>query len=172
MGFWTQAADGGYEKMSEGIHWLRIIKTKWEKKDGSEYRSKEGDLQMLLIVENQDAEQGTIMVTLSEKAAWVLARLLKHSGANLDRMEAEGVTLANFTNQKFADTQLVGRQFWGECKHKGTNANITTIAEEDVSASDLKKKGVSSQHQEPNRQQRPAPQQGNHQPIDDPSIPF
>jgi hypothetical protein len=117
--------------------------------------------------------QSRILVTLSHAGGWVLAQMLEHSGADLDRMEREGVDVSHFEDVNFASKQLVGRKFWGHCEHKGEYANVRSVAEQDVPPGDLARasRGAPSAPAK-----APAPRQAPpsepHQPVEDSDIPF
>lgn len=169
---WKKAAEG-QSKMSEGFHYLTISKLGFTDKDGAQLASKQGEPQIRVFVTNQDGEGGRILVTLSKNGAWVLAQMLEHAGADLERMEAAGVEPASFEDAAFASKQLLGRKFWGQCEHKGEYANIRSVSVDDVPPGELRKSGIVGQHQA-TRQPAPAAtaQQGSHQAVEEDAIPF
>jgi hypothetical protein len=169
---WKQAAQGA-PKMSEGYHLLKVMRVSNEGKEGEVMRSKSGDPQLRVTVANAKGEQSRILVTLSHAGGWVLAQMLEHSGADLDRMEREGVDVSNFEDIDFATQQLVGRKFWGHCEHKGEYANVRSVAEQDVPPGDLAKasRGPQQQTSHPPAS-RQAPPSEPHQPVDSDNIPF
>ncbi|MFH1418781.1 MAG: hypothetical protein ABII12_10925 [Planctomycetota bacterium] len=74
--------------------------------------SKSGHPQIMLVFQDREAREITQMITLSETAAWVLARILGccDPPANLARMESDGVEPEHFADEGFADRILLDRQ--------------------------------------------------------------
>jgi hypothetical protein len=72
----------------------------------------------MLIFADGEGREASQMVTLSEKAGWVLARLLSAAGADMKRMKVDGVLPRDFTNQEFARANLVGRRLKVDLKYK------------------------------------------------------
>jgi len=131
---WNGAAqsEGGdhAEKIPNGVHDLEIIKLVYGKSDGTQFRSRAGDQQIMLILRDAVGREASLMITLSFKAGWVLAKILDAAGANLAAMSAEGVTPKSFEDEVFAEANLIGRRFRGEVKWSqsrtgGEYANIT-----------------------------------------------
>lgn len=111
MGYdWGKASEGGQaEQIPAGQHQLKIVKVVFGKKDGTKFASSNGDPQIMVVfADNQDREAAQ-MVTLSEKAGWVLASILKAAGADMAKMTERGITPAKFAEEKFAEAQLIGR---------------------------------------------------------------
>lgn len=122
MGFdWEQEAakEGGdyAEPLSAGVHDVEITRVLFGSKGGGPFRSRAGDAQIMLIFADREGRECAQMVTLSEKAAWVLARLLSAAGANLARMKADGVEPKAFADDRFAVANLVGRRLRIDVKY-------------------------------------------------------
>lgn len=115
MGFnWKDKAneEGGQyaDPLPDGVHDVEIIRVVFSKKDGEAFRSKSGDPQIMLIFADAEGREASQMVTLSFRAAWVLAKILDAAGADLDAMEGDGVEPKDFAGEAFANANLVGRQ--------------------------------------------------------------
>jgi len=119
---WEKAAaqeSGEYaERIPAGVHDVRIIRVLFGSKGGGLFRSRAGDPQLMLIFADREGREASQMVTLSEKAGWVLARLLSAAGADMARMKADGILPRDFTNQEFARANLVGRCLKVDLKYK------------------------------------------------------
>jgi len=111
---WNQAAhqEGGEyaEKLPDGKHPVEITRVVFGKKDGTLFKSKGGDPQIMLIFADELGREALQMVTLSFKAGFILAKILEAAGADLDHMTADGVTPRSFAEPEFANANLVGRQ--------------------------------------------------------------
>ena len=128
---WQQKADseGGEraEKIPGGVHDLKIIKVVFGKKDGHAFQSKSGDPQIMVVVTDAQGREAAQMYTLSDKAGWTLAKLLGAAGANLTRMETDGVEIGAFAEPSFATQNLVGRTLRAEVKWVDGYSEITPI---------------------------------------------
>jgi hypothetical protein len=111
---WEKAAaqEGGEyaERIPAGVHDVEIRRVLFGSKGGGLFRSRAGDAQIMLIFADREGRECTQMVTLSEKAGWVLARLLSAAGADMARMKADGILPRDFANPEFARANLVGRR--------------------------------------------------------------
>ena len=119
---WEKAASqesGDYaERMPAGIHDVEVKRVLFGSKGGGLFKSRAGDPQIMLIFADREGREASQMVTLSEKAGWVLARLLSAAGADMARMKTDGVLPRDFTNQEFARANLVGRRLKVDLKYK------------------------------------------------------
>jgi hypothetical protein len=129
----TQAASGNYaERIPAGVHDVAIKRLLSGSKKGGAFRSRDGDPQIMLIFADGEGREASQMVTLSEKAGWVLARLLSAAGADMARMKADGVLPHDFANQEFARANLVGRRLRVDLRYKAGNdgkeyADVTPV---------------------------------------------
>jgi hypothetical protein len=114
----TQAASDYAERIPPGTHDVEIRRVLFGSKKGGAFRSRDGDPQIMLIFIDRQGREASQMVTLSEKAGWVLARLLSAAGADMKRMKADGVLPRDFANQEFARANLVGRRLRVDLKYK------------------------------------------------------
>jgi hypothetical protein len=138
---WIEKADSEGQQadlMPEDTHLAKIVNFYHGKKDGSKtFASKGGDPQVLLIFQNRDGEQATQMVTLSEKAAWVMAKILKAASVDLAEMQASGVDISSFADPDICRKYLVDRKLWIEVTHTQsgdkTYTNCKPVLETDVS---------------------------------------
>lgn len=130
---WREEAEGAgqSDKLSPGYHRVRGAKVVMGKGSGL-FKSKKGDPQIMLVVENEDGQEGTQMFTLSDKASWTLARWLSRCGVDLSAMEAEGVEPKHFTNEEIAKQYLVGKECWVLVEEDGQYLRLTPVKEEEV----------------------------------------
>lgn len=159
---WEAAASGegggsDSPKMEPGYHKAKCVKVMRETKKSGELKSKAGDPQLLTIWQNAQGEEATCTLTLTEKAGFVLAKLLSYAGADLARMKEAGVTPASFEKQEFAEKNLLNRECWINAFMNGQYLNIGFVKEDDVPPQFLKGGGAS----DPNKQD-----------VDDDEIPF
>lgn len=141
MGFnWKAAASGEQaEKMEAGWHRVTCVKVMRSNKDGEEYvSSKNNAPQVYTVWRNAEGQEALVVFTLSESAGWVLAQCLEACGADLERMEKEGVGVGDFENVDFAKKQLLDRQGWALCEVKGKYPNLSFAPESDVPVDKLK----------------------------------
>lgn len=138
MGYdWSESAEGGGsgDKMEPGIYKVTGNAVIRGSKKG-DFKSKKGDAQIMLVVENEDGAEAATMFTLSEKAAWTLARWLARCGVDLKAMQAEGIEPTHFGNTDIAEKYLVGASCW--CRVElGTDPkyrDLTPIKEEEARA--------------------------------------
>lgn len=119
---WEKAAtqEGGdyAERIPAGVHDVEIRRVLFGSKKGGAFRSRDGDPQIMLIFSDREGREASQMVTLSDKAGWVLARLLSAAGADMKRMKADGVLPRDFANQEFARANLVGRRLRADIQYK------------------------------------------------------
>lgn len=139
---WSEEAEGGgqSDKLPVGYHRVRGTKVVMGKGSGR-FKSKKGDPQIMLVVENEDGQEGAQMFTLSEKASWTLARWLSRCGVDLKAMEAEGVEPRHFTNEEIAKQYLVGKECWVLAEQDGAYVRLTPVKEEEVDLANSTAKG-------------------------------
>jgi len=111
---WDKAANGEGSgqaaKLEKGEHNVEITRVLFGKKDGTEFRSKAGDPQIMVIFADNGGREAGLMVTLSIKAGFRLAQILSAAGANVQRMTAAKITPMHFAEAEFATKNLIGRQ--------------------------------------------------------------
>lgn len=98
------------DKLPAGQHQVQIVRLLRGRRNGGEFVSKAGDPQLMVIFADEAGREAGTLVTLSEAAGWVLAKILSAAGANLKRMSEAGVTPAKFADLAWAEPQLVGRK--------------------------------------------------------------
>lgn len=103
---------------------LRIAKVIYGKKGGAPFKSKSGDPQIMAIFEDTDGNEASQMFTLSDKAAWVLARLLSRCGVDLDTLRADGIDPKHFVDKAICDKYLVGKSCRCNVTYNGEYANV------------------------------------------------
>jgi hypothetical protein len=114
----TQQGGDYAERIPSGVHDVEIKRLLFGSKKGGAFRSRDGDPQIMLIFADREGREASQMVTLSDKAGWVLARLLSAAGADMKRMKADGVLPRDFANQEFARANLVGRRLSADIQYK------------------------------------------------------
>jgi hypothetical protein len=109
---WTQMEDGPgpRERIPAGKHTVKIVDVIGEGRSGP-FMSRDGAKQVLLVMQDAQQREATQMLTLSEKAAWVVRGLVQACTPpfNLEAMERAGIELAHFANVEWAKLQLVNR---------------------------------------------------------------
>jgi hypothetical protein len=109
---WEDQSEGPQraERIPPGTHRVRIAKVVYEKR-GEPLRSKAGAPQILIVFQDAQAREGSMVITLSPQAFWVLRKLLQccHPPINLARMKQDGIEPTRFAEPKFADRQLLNR---------------------------------------------------------------
>jgi hypothetical protein len=113
MGFdWKQASEGSGRgpKLPVGKHEVRIEDIRYEGRSGP-FISNGGDPQILVVFRDRNGNEVGQMMTLSEKAAWVLSNVMNacRPEINLSKMTTDGVEPKHFANQEFSDSVLLGR---------------------------------------------------------------
>ena len=135
---WSKAADGDVIKLPVGYHRCTCTKVARANKEGVEYTSTDGDPQLLTVWENADGESAVSVFTLTNKAAWTLAQMLKFSGANIEKMEADNITPRHFEDIEFSKKKILGRGCWVRAKPNGKYINIDFVEESTVPVDILK----------------------------------
>jgi hypothetical protein len=108
-------------RLVPGSQRLKIVKIVFGKKgkDGQTelFKSDKGDPQIMCIYGDAHGREGAEMYTLSEAAGWKLAKVLAAAGANVEKMDAAGITPASFAEERFANANLVGRELTAEVSY-------------------------------------------------------
>jgi hypothetical protein len=109
---WTQTEDGpgARERIPAGKHTVKIVDVIGEGRSGP-FLSRDGAKQVLLVMQDAQQREVTQMLTLSDKAAWVVRGLVQACMPpfNLEAMERAGIELAHFGNVEWSKLQLVNR---------------------------------------------------------------
>lgn len=115
MASWVESlkSEGGEkaEKIPSGQHAVEITDIVFGSKKGGAFASKAGDPQIMLIFSDSQGREAAQMVTLSEKAKFVLAKILEAGGADLRKMDEKGITPQKFAEERFATINLKGKKF-------------------------------------------------------------
>ena len=113
---WTHAEQGDpqaqTERLPEGWHRVRITRIVTHRSTGEPFTSRKGDPQIMAVFADDRGREATQMYTLSDAAAWTLARLLSRIGHDLDTLQEEGVEPRHFADRRFAEDRLLGRAVW------------------------------------------------------------
>ena len=111
---WTHAERGEAqaERLPDGWHAVRIARIVTHRSSGEPFTSRKGDPQIMVVFADERDREATQMYTLSEAAAWTLARLLSRTGNDLERIKEEGVEPGHFADRRFAESKLLGRRCW------------------------------------------------------------
>jgi len=135
---WTKEAqsDGPTqtEKLPSGTHDVEITRVVFGPKDGPPFASRNGDPQIMVIFADNEGREASQMVTLSRKAGWVLAKVLRAADVHLSKMTADGIKPADFANPQFATANLVSRRLrvrveWARSERDGKDyADVMPVA--------------------------------------------
>lgn len=109
QGWQKEAEKAGAEKLPLGTHDVKIVRLVWEKQ-GEPMLSQSGDVQFMVIFQDAAQREAALTITLSAKAAWVLARLCSRAGMDLAKMDEAGVGLDRFEDREFANKNLLNRE--------------------------------------------------------------
>lgn len=103
---------GGAARIQPGQHHVRIVRVATTDRQGVPYASRDGDPQIRLTFQDAEAHETYLMVTLSERAGWVLAKVFAACDppCNLSRMTTDGLEPGHFADQNFATELLVDRE--------------------------------------------------------------
>ncbi len=120
------------EQMPAGTHDVELVRVVFGGK-GRRFQSNKGDPQIMCIFADAENREAAQMYTCSEKAGWMLAKLLSAAGANVQRMTASGVKPEDFADQDFAEKNLVGRKLRVQVSWDSKGyASVTPVRKEAV----------------------------------------
>lgn len=127
MGFWTDAEQGGEasEKSAPGWHRYKVTSVLRGSKART-FKSSKGDPQLMVVLTDEEGGEATAMFTLSERAAWSLAKFLSRAGVDLEQLDRDGVDLESWTDESFARRRLDGLLVWAHCEHEEVGAKVYT----------------------------------------------
>lgn len=128
---------------------LKVDRVIFSAKGGGGFVTKDNDPQIMVIFTDTNGNEASEMITLSEKAAFKLSQILRASGADLDRMDAQGVTPEQFAYSEFCDRHLVGRKFVGDKSY----ARVYPLIPRTNQQPSAQQKPVVNQDRQPARQQ-------------------
>ena len=77
------AQDGTDRGSAQDEGELEVVRVIFGKKGGAAFTSKNGDPQIMVIFADADKNEAGEMFTLSDRAGWKLAQVLRAAGANL-----------------------------------------------------------------------------------------
>lgn len=119
---WDDAAKGKggnrAPKIPAGQQQLEIKDVVFGKRDGGAFKSKDGDPQILIVFTDGKGNEAAQMYTLSQKAAFTLAKLLAASGADTKKMTEKGITPDKFSDPRFGTAQLKGRKLTADVQYE------------------------------------------------------
>ena len=121
MSFDWNAPDGNEAApMPIGTHAVKIAKVKRGSKKNGDFTTKNGDAQIMVIFADPQEREAALMITLSEKAGWVLRRLLGccEPRPDFEKMNAAGVLPVHFAKPSFGDKNLVGKRLRIDVRHE------------------------------------------------------
>lgn len=120
MNWKEQAEKKGPEKnppLPEGQQQLTIAKVVMGNKQGW-FKSKSGDRQIMLVFTDNQEREAVQMYTLTEKAAFALAKVLEATGADLEAMTKDNLDITAFEKETFAVAQLEGKSLKADVKYE------------------------------------------------------
>ena len=99
-------------KMKAGAHEAVISRVVSTKQDGSEFFTKAGEPQIMLVFTNAQGEEATLFCILSDdpNKSWALRAVLHAIGAKVELLTQHGVKPEHFRNKEWAEKQLKGRR--------------------------------------------------------------
>jgi len=116
---WKKAAEGGSngngydrpERIPTGYHWVSIAKVMSGKSDGTPFKTKAGDPKILIVFNSEDGCEAAQFYALSDKAGWVLAKLLARLGFDLDELHEEQIEPRDWANDSI-NKRLLDAHTW------------------------------------------------------------
>lgn len=113
---WTESSepregDGGHRapRIPDGDHDVAVAKVVFGK-GNTLFQSNNRDPQILVIFADEEGREASEMFTLSDRAAWKLALVLRAAGANVQKMDERGVKPTDFADEEFCEKNLVRRR--------------------------------------------------------------
>jgi len=99
-------------KMKAGGHEAVISRIVSTKQDGSEFFTKDGEPQIMLVFTNAQGEEATLFCILTDdpEKSWALRAVLHAIGAKVELLTQHGVKPEHFRNKEWAEKQLKGRK--------------------------------------------------------------
>jgi len=99
-------------KMKAGGHEAVISRIVSTKQDGSEFFTKAGEPQIMLVFTNAQGEEATLFCILSDdpNKSWALRAVLHAIGAKVELLMQHGIKPEHFRNKEWAEKQLKGRK--------------------------------------------------------------
>jgi hypothetical protein len=133
MGFdWTKedAVEAPRLPIGQDIE-VEITRIVLANKDGP-FMSQSGDPKILVVMADDEGREASAMLTLSEKAGWVLRSILSAAGVDMARLKADKVEPSRFADEEFGKANLIGRRLKIRVKQyvdeaKGNMAEITAL---------------------------------------------
>jgi len=126
-------AEGGgqSEKVPAGVHLLEVSDLIYGNQQ-KDFQSRDGSPQVLVIFQDEHSRECSQMLTLNEKAGWVLAKMCSRCGMDTQKMTESGIEPHHFADSEFGSKQLVGRKTyakveWQEPDHKGVQYSELTF---------------------------------------------
>ena len=110
---WNKTDDSGEaERLPLNMeHDVEITKVIFGSKKNGPFLSKTKEPRIMVVMTDAEGREAACMITLSDKAAWVLKAILSCAGANMAKFAEKGVEPADFaTDEEFGTAQLVGRK--------------------------------------------------------------
>lgn len=101
-------------RLPAGTHKVRIAAVRRTKKNGSEFVTKNGDPQAMIVFANNKGEEvvGFAALTLDPDESWMIRGILNSitPAVNWEAIRKHGVTPIKFQDEAFANKQLIGRE--------------------------------------------------------------
>ncbi len=103
---WNAAEQGQTaDRVPPGVTQLEIVKISYKVK-----AAKDGSPKMMVIFVDEQERETYMVVTLSAKAGWVLAKLMSRFGIDLDELKEQGIEPQHFANPSVAEYWLLGKK--------------------------------------------------------------
>ncbi len=128
---WTKNDSVGgsdYRRIPPGVCFVRVSKIKFGGRDGP-FETKNGDPMLMLCFEDESKNESVLMLTLTEKAGWVLTRLLSRLGEDLAALEAADIHPSDFVRKEIAEKYLLDKKCWMRVEEDGKYQRLTPLHE-------------------------------------------
>lgn len=119
------------ERIPAGIHEVCFLKVVYGKRNEPPWRSDKGHPQIMVILQDHQAREAPLWVTLSKEAVFVLSRLMAicDPPVNLARLEEDGIEPAQLADPEFIEgiLDLLGRKFTAEFSYPKGNGGFPEV---------------------------------------------
>lgn len=118
---WEEQKEGQFAdtpKMEMGRHDpVTIVRTARAKGDGTEYVTRDGVQQLMVIFANDDGAEHQNFYDLGGKNGWSFMNLVVHAGLDTEKLKEDDIGFEDFYDAEFASTSLVNRTLGIDLNH-------------------------------------------------------
>lgn len=119
------------DKLGVGLHFCHTKKVVFGSNQNGQFESAEGDPQVMLVF-GDETHEGTLMLTCSEKAGWVIRKTCSALGNDMEAMKAANLHPKDFALEDVATGYLVGKFGWFNGFQRGQYVNFDPLKQPKV----------------------------------------